>query len=389
MMGDQLLIVYEIVFVCLACLHVSSRPKLCLWKTAGVLVWFTLVITIPAYWLLSQMPFYGNGNGLFFLFGFCFLLPLKLLYHDSGLRLLIELCSGMVYTLAVYSVSVQVARLFWNVPFLLMVLICQTLLFLATFHAYLRYFRNVYIYILQNQKEQTRRFLIQTNLLWFILVFTAHLTFVFPELSFLRLFALLVMFVSALLSYNLVFNIIKNTTAVEKLEQISRYDNLTGLKNRRCFFEEADSRIRKRQAFTLVFIDLDNFKSINDNYGHQAGDDYLRAFAGRTQELIGHDGELYRLAGDEFVCIYEGLRPRSVISKMAAAGSRAEVQEAGEIRFLGASTGTAQFPMDATDLNELITIADGEMYESKKKKVARGIIRARESIQEASQGEEG
>ena len=104
---------------------------------------------------------------------------------------------------------------------------------------------------------------------------------------------------------------IERSEMLEKLKHNALYDQLTGLPNRQLFYDrlqQARARaVREQQSFALLFLDLDNFKPINDNYGHQAGDSVLQRVALSIQRCLRHTDTVARLGGDEFVVLCEQL----------------------------------------------------------------------------------
>jgi diguanylate cyclase (GGDEF)-like protein len=84
------------------------------------------------------------------------------------------------------------------------------------------------------------------------------------------------------------------------------HDSLTGLIARPFMLRFVQSLIQDRKPFTLMIVDLDNFKNINDNYGHRAGDEMLAAVAEELRRVIGKDGIVGRYGGDEFLITYFG-----------------------------------------------------------------------------------
>lgn len=70
-------------------------------------------------------------------------------------------------------------------------------------------------------------------------------------------------------------------------------------------FLDCEELISRNKPFTIIYMDLDNFKKVNDTYGHSVGDDYLKQFTKATIETVGHRGSIYRMSGDEFVCLYK------------------------------------------------------------------------------------
>lgn len=104
---------------------------------------------------------------------------------------------------------------------------------------------------------------------------------------------------------------IERSQMLEQLKHNALYDHLTGLPNRQLFYDrlqQARARaVREQQPFALLFLDLDNFKPINDNYGHQAGDSVLQWAALSIQHCLRHTDTVARLGGDEFVVLCEQL----------------------------------------------------------------------------------
>lgn len=103
---------------------------------------------------------------------------------------------------------------------------------------------------------------------------------------------------------------IKNALAQNKLKHLAEYDELTGLINRRKLIKEFDGELNSKENYNLplclVMIDLDDFKLINDNYGHYYGDMILKNFSSRLRNLADKSGIVSRLAGDEFVILFKG-----------------------------------------------------------------------------------
>ena len=154
-----------------------------------------------------------------------------------------------------------------------------------------------------------------------------------------------------------------------KLRELSITDNLTGLYNQRHFHEriaqEAQRARRARQKLSLVLIDLDGFKGVNDRLGHIAGDRVLRDFADTLQKGIRrHIDSAYRYGGDEFIVILPGQsarRAEAVASRLAASAVKA-VGASG----IGASWGVASLPRSGS-VPDFIKAADKRMYAMKKK----------------------
>jgi diguanylate cyclase (GGDEF)-like protein/PAS domain S-box-containing protein len=89
---------------------------------------------------------------------------------------------------------------------------------------------------------------------------------------------------------------------IESIKYLADYDGLTGAYNRRSGLEKLDIDVKACEAVTIIFIDIDEFKCLNDNYGHAAGDQALKMFCNKIKGLIPEGSYLIRLGGDEFLC---------------------------------------------------------------------------------------
>ncbi|MFG1304514.1 EAL domain-containing protein [Xanthobacter autotrophicus] len=156
-----------------------------------------------------------------------------------------------------------------------------------------------------------------------------------------------------------------------KARELAARDYLTGLLNRGAFIEALDAAIARRrdgETLALLFVDLDDFKAINDGAGHVAGDDLLRAFARRTEEALGEGSVVARFGGDEFVavvhCRDEGDLDRTVERLFAALAPPVPLERGGELS-LSACVGAARLPQDAATGAELMRLADVALYQAK------------------------
>ncbi|GIX31845.1 MAG: GGDEF domain-containing protein [Porticoccaceae bacterium] len=163
-----------------------------------------------------------------------------------------------------------------------------------------------------------------------------------------------------------------------ELRALAFQDALTGIPNRAFFrraVEQAIKRARRRgEALALLFVDLDDFKAINDLHGHETGDQVLVEVARRLREslrevdLVGRGVELGRLAGDEFTVLLEGLRD----ARAALAVAERILERLGEPFAVGdrrlnlkASVGVALYPQHGADADSLLRSADAAMYRVK------------------------
>jgi diguanylate cyclase (GGDEF)-like protein len=158
--------------------------------------------------------------------------------------------------------------------------------------------------------------------------------------------------------------------ALENEKNSSRIDFLTGVRNRKYFIELVDIEIKRAHTnnhpFTILYIDLDNFKLINDCFGHSAGDNLLRLVATTIQKSIRKTDLVARLGGDEFAILLTGTGPElaEVITRRIQKISVDMVKKhEWPVTF---SMGAVTFASPPSTLNEVLKIADGLMYGAKK-----------------------
>ncbi|RZS63292.1 EAL domain-containing protein [Sphaerotilus mobilis] len=160
------------------------------------------------------------------------------------------------------------------------------------------------------------------------------------------------------------------------IHALAYYDGLTGLPNRRELQRLADeavqSALREQQPLALLFIDLDDFKLINDSQGHGVGDSVLRLVAQRLERSVRQDDLVGRLAGDEFVVVLPGCdayAARDMAERIAARLidplSVPNPPGAALTLHAGASIGLAMLPEDGEDVETLLRHADLAMYQAK------------------------
>ncbi len=152
---------------------------------------------------------------------------------------------------------------------------------------------------------------------------------------------------------------------VSDIREESNKDALTGLWNRNYTEEKVSELLSKGVKGALFMMDMDNFKAINDNYGHQAGDVTLMAFADALRKFSGDDDIICRIGGDEFMTFIAGPSSKSALGNHAAdiiAEMGVFLGESGFETNSSVSVGIAQFPEDAEDFKSLYNAADKALY---------------------------
>lgn len=168
-------------------------------------------------------------------------------------------------------------------------------------------------------------------------------------------------------------DITKAKAADKLIEYQANYDALTNLANRSLLRDRLDSALamsrRAKTKLAVLFIDLDNFKSVNDNLGHDVGDDILVETARRIKKCVREVDTVARYSGDEFIVVLRDVFSESavcrIVDDIVAAVGEPFKPDTHQV-YCGASIGISFFPDDALDSETLIIKADQAMYEVKK-----------------------
>lgn len=179
----------------------------------------------------------------------------------------------------------------------------------------------------------------------------------------LREFAILPGIVFAVVT---IISVLIIASQLAKLEKASITDDITGLRNRQGFMDETAYRIEKKILGYVAFVQLKDFRNINDNLGHAYGDTALKIIAQRIQEVVGEDGTVCRLDGTEFAIAFS---PNIDVKKICydvinSIGQKITlVHNDTEVNwYLNAYVGVAMYGADSEDVNVLMKYADIAMY---------------------------
>ncbi|HEX7300050.1 MAG TPA: EAL domain-containing protein [Solirubrobacteraceae bacterium] len=162
----------------------------------------------------------------------------------------------------------------------------------------------------------------------------------------------------------------KRKYAEAQLSWQANHDPLTGLPNRALFLERLSRSLSRRSGHTAVlFVDLDDFKVVNDSLGHAAGDRLLRVVAERLTHVLRPEDVIARFGGDEFTVVLPGLASEQdavAVARRISEALREPVVIDGERRYISASVGLTQSaPEEAIDADSLLRDADAAMYRAK------------------------
>ncbi len=167
-------------------------------------------------------------------------------------------------------------------------------------------------------------------------------------------------------------DVTERRNAQAEINRMARFDSVTELPNRRCFEEELALALRRDDAtgdgLTVMFLDLDDFKQVNDSLGHRTGDKLLVEIATRLSAIIGPSDLVARWGGDEFVILHHHapgqLKTHDLAKRIIEEINRAVVIDGSEV-IVGASIGSASAPQDGASPDALLSKADIALYAAK------------------------
>lgn len=150
---------------------------------------------------------------------------------------------------------------------------------------------------------------------------------------------------------------------INVLNQYAYKDRLTGAYNQRALYNSIELHINKAKSsssiFTLAFIDIDDFKSINDNFGHVTADTMLKDICSIIKKNIRKKDLLFRYGGDEFILLFPCSNKEETRQLMKRLESQLDKESGGVLRF---SYGTASYPEEGLNAKILLNTADAQMY---------------------------
>lgn len=165
-------------------------------------------------------------------------------------------------------------------------------------------------------------------------------------------------------------SILRNISYFQENDLNHSFDNLTGLLNRETMVGYVDWLIEQNHSFSFFLVDIDNFKNVNDTYGHSVGDVVLTQTARYLREMAGDKGVVARFGGDEFIIVLDGVIEYKDVWRC---GHEIDMN-IGEIEFEGipnlaitVSTGIARYPLNAKNYDALLEVADKALYRAKMK----------------------
>lgn len=274
---------------------------------------------------------------------------------------------GVLFSRTAANVICQIS----NIQYSATVLICYFLTTDISVFIYMKYLRQRLLKLLSDFGSSMRLLASYSMICYFGSLFVADVWMPWESLSVLDVLHNLSAVAVPLCGYGVALSGISVRLRADELERTSVTDPLTGLKNRRGLINDIRQLADANELpIMLLYLDLNDFKSVNDKYGHEIGDRYLKRFAKAIKKYPGVDGHAYRLGGDEFAVLYKCDSPDELMPIRDHAARRFSAD--GEFpQFCGVSMGFEHVTCEK-DLAKAIRLADEMMYKEKKTVVHKG-----------------
>ena len=331
-------------------------------KTFLMLFLFSAVLFGISYTFAEELSFQGDGS--LSLYGLVFLIPFRYLYREKLPLLFIIVCTCWVYTLGILSLSIQIAGMLEPGSWFFIWTI-QNLLYLLTLVPFYKHLVPKYIFVIEHISLFDKRwykYMVLNNCLSFLLLVVINWYFLKEETSFEKILILFLLLSIICVSYLILYQIVLDAIKINDLKQEVSHDPLTGLRNRAQLWTDLQSVSKTGQTFSVLLMDLDRFKLINDQYGHIAGDQYLKHFARISSDILRELGRVYRFGGDEFVAVCPGVIPQEIIGRLKECR---EWDSGAPCPFNQVSIGMLLCEPPHSDVEEILQRVDRLMYQNK------------------------
>lgn len=308
-------------------------------------------------------PLQYGGETVFWMLAGCALITPLLFFYGGGWGLRVTVFFYILcYVLSIFTAANRAAYLLTGDSMSWLTLLIQTVLYTGSIRQFQQFSQEKFIRFLSEAAgSRHQRLLLMQTITSFVLIAAYNILMVSicSELEkLLFLFLLLFYIVQTNL---LLVSYLQTDENKQEFQLMAATDPLTGLGNSVALVDQLHEMQKEGGAFSLLFMDLDSFKSVNDTHGHRAGDAYLIRFAQALKRLGGDGTFFFRKSGDEFIGL---TRDRELAKALKALQPEMEPG----IAFLGVSVGCANTPEDGETLAELLDVADRDMYRHKRER---------------------
>lgn len=308
-------------------------------------------------------PLQYGGETVFWMLVGCALITLLLFFYGGGWGLRVTVFFYILcYVLSIFTAANRAAYLITNTSMSGLTLLIQTVLYTGSIRQFQQFSQEKFIRFLSEAAgSRHQRLLLMQTITSFVLIAAYNILMVSICSDLEKLLFLFLLLFYIVQTNLLLVSYLQTDENKQEFQLMAATDPLTGLGNSVALVDRLHKMQKEGGAFSLLFMDLDSFKSVNDTHGHRAGDAYLIRFAQALKRLGGDSTFFFRKSGDEFIGL---TRDRELAKALKALQPEMEPG----IAFLGVSVGCANTPEDGETLAELLDVADRDMYRHKRER---------------------
>ena len=305
---------------------------------------------------------YGRETVFWMLAG-CALITSLLFFYGGGWGLRVTVFFYILcYVLSIFTAANRAAYLITNTSMSGLTLLIQTVLYTGSIRQFQQFSQEKFIRFLSEAAgSRHQRLLLMQTITSFVLIAAYNILMVSICSDLEKLLFLFLLLFYIVQTNLLLVSYLQTDENKQEFQLMAATDPLTKLGNSVALVDRLHEMQKEGGAFSLLFMDLDSFKSVNDTHGHRAGDAYLIRFAQALKRLGGDGTFFFRKSGDEFIGL---TRDR----ELAKALKTLQPEMEPGIAFLGVSVGCANTPEDGETLAELLDVADRDMYRHKRER---------------------
>lgn len=356
----SVIIICELVFVEQFLIFIILKRKLNLWVSIGIVGALTAAICLLMVFVFSKQTGFGDGGGKNLVVGALYIIPGLLLFDGTIRRKLIVNFTAFTYGLGVYVISIRIGYLFNADLLYLVVFSSQTIINLILLPFITKFCKTRLISMLDSLSVKSRNTLIRFCIIAFLLIVMINSAITRGTSDVQKLFVVIFLFYLIILAYSILADYHAEMKKGNMLLDIAITSRVSGISNGILLDSDLNRAISTDRRFILAFLDLDSFKTINDNYGHIKGDLYLKEFAHALKGLEEEGLKVYHLSGDEF-CIVSFKSVEQTLKMIDSI----KIDSVEEMQFLGFSFGIAIYPDNAKTAKDILERADKNMYVDK------------------------
>lgn len=366
----DIVFILEILFSNMIVFDACSERKYSYKAAVTVITAFTALYFACVCLLRAYLPVLVEDVRLLSVLGLSYMLPLYFLYRENLKRIFVVICICWSFNYG----AMVIVMLLWRIPEIsegggiIFSIAAKTAIFAAILAPKYKYIMPKLKFIIRNLHKYTKGgdlYLTIASVLYFGNMVILNNIFTTGERIHLGIISMVFMELMVFGFYTIICRLVEGELKVIRMAKEAGIDHLTGAGNRVSLVSELKRLIGEEESFSVMFADLDDFKKINDEYGHVTGDAYLKHFVDCAGEILDERGSVYRFGGDEFVIIYYGKVSGMELEKLKRCDNWGDTHI--PCPFYSVSVGSMYCSPPHMNTEEIIRRVDNLMYEQKQK----------------------